>query len=88
MPKWHRPIDPDKVPQIVVKPPRPKALEGTGSPSCSYSPGGTPWRSPGGLEDVDRNPNVGIAVRHAHPKRPRQAEFLHHRFLAAVRQKC
>jgi len=82
MPKWHWPIDPDKVPKIVVEPPGPKALEVVRRDEELIMQSFTRWyplviaRGYGPVvEDVDGNLyidyNAGIAVTnvgHAHPK--------------------
>ncbi|MFN7106276.1 MAG: acetyl ornithine aminotransferase family protein [Pyrobaculum sp.] len=82
MPKWHWPIDPDKVPKIVVEPPGPKALEIVEKDREFIMQSFARWyplvvaRGYGPVvEDVDKNLyidlNAGIAVTnvgHAHPK--------------------
>jgi 4-aminobutyrate aminotransferase len=82
MPKWHWPIDPDKVPRIVVEPPGPKALEVVRRDEELIMQSFARWyplviaRGYGPVvEDVDGNLyidyNAGIAVTnvgHAHPK--------------------
>ncbi|MEM1598439.1 MAG: acetyl ornithine aminotransferase family protein [Pyrobaculum sp.] len=82
MPKWHWPIDPDKVPRVVVEPPGPKALEVVRRDEELIMQSFTRWyplviaRGYGPVvEDVDGNLyidfNAGIAVAnvgHAHPK--------------------
>jgi 4-aminobutyrate aminotransferase len=82
MPKWHWPIDPDKVPKIVVEPPGPRALEVVRRDEELLMQSFARWyplviaRGYGPVvEDVDGNLyvdyNAGIAVTatgHAHPK--------------------
>ncbi|AFA40330.1 4-aminobutyrate aminotransferase-related aminotransferase [Pyrobaculum oguniense TE7] len=82
MPKWHWPIDPDKVPQIIVEPPGPKAREIVKRDEEVIMQSFVRWyplviaRGYGPVvEDVDGNLyidfNAGIAVTnvgHAHPK--------------------
>ncbi len=82
MPKWHWPIDPDKVPQIRVEPPGPKAREIVKRDEEVLMQSFARWyplviaRGYGPVvEDVDGNLyidfNAGIAVTnvgHAHPK--------------------
>ncbi|MEL9991939.1 MAG: acetyl ornithine aminotransferase family protein [Thermoproteus sp.] len=81
-PKWHWPIDPDKVPLIKVEPPGPKALEVIKRDEAVLMQSFVRWyplviaRGYGPVvEDVDGNLyidyNAGIAVTatgHAHPK--------------------
>ncbi|MFB6491443.1 MAG: acetyl ornithine aminotransferase family protein [Thermoproteus sp. AZ2] len=81
-PKWHWPIDPDKVPLVRVEPPGPKALEIVKRDEAVLMQSFARWyplvvaRGYGPVvEDVDGNLyidyNAGIAVAatgHAHPK--------------------
>ncbi|MEZ0319439.1 MAG: acetyl ornithine aminotransferase family protein [Pyrobaculum sp.] len=82
MPKWHWPVDPDKVPRILTEPPGPKALEVVRRDEELIMQSFTRWyplviaRGYGPVvEDVDGNLyvdfNAGIAVTnvgHSHPK--------------------